>query len=106
MCRERSWRSERLYDHEMLRAHHDARVLIDFFSDHLAEDAFAELIVVPQRLEHAIAHLVRDHWRGNELRMGMFQARSCCGAVVLEDGDLRNARVQADLVIPLLVYGQ
>ena len=56
-----------------------------------------------ESLVHAVAYLVRDDWRGDELRMRMLQAGPGCGAIIFKDCDLRNARVSADLVIALLV---
>src|SRR4051794_391897 len=54
----------------------------------------------------ALAHLVRYHRDGDQLRMRMLQARARRAAVVLEDDDLLDAWVLADLVVADLVSAQ
>ena len=49
---------------------------------------------------------MRDDRCCNQLRVRMLQASSGIGAVILENGDMRDARVEAQGVVPRLVDPQ
>ena len=72
----------------------------------LTEHAAAEIVEVLHRLLKALPHLVRDNRGGNHLRVGMLPAGSSIGSVILEDSDLRDARIEAELVIARLINAE
>src|SRR5579872_799016 len=63
--RKRSWRGKRFQCDEVFCRQHDALFFHELFIDHLAEHAFAELVIVLKRYLKAPAYLAGNHRSGN-----------------------------------------
>ena len=73
---------------------------------HVAEHAFAHIVIVPQRLKQAVANLAGNHRRRNQLRMRMLHTGSRIGPMILENRNVAYPMVQCSAFIPLPIDSQ
>ena len=106
MSSERCGGSENLHGYEVLALEHDARLVFDFALHHMAEHAFSRIIEMAQSFVQAMTHLAWDYWRGDQLGVRMLQASPGIRTVILEDGNVVDALVAAERIVPLLLYSQ
>ena len=59
-----------------------------------------------QRLLEALANLLRDDRRGDQLRMRMFEAGACVLSVILKNRDMRDAPVETQRVVTCFISSQ
>jgi hypothetical protein len=86
--------------------HHHAGLVFHLAFHHVAVHALAGIVVVAQRLMQAMPHLAGDYGSGDELAVGMLLAGAGAAAMVLEDGKVVDAVIEAQRVIALLEYGE
>src|SRR3984885_10614273 len=106
MRSKRRRRSEDLHRDKALALEHDSGLIFNFPLHHMTEHAFANIVIVAQRLVQSVANLARNHRSRDQLRMRMLQAGAGIEPVVLEDRDVVHAMVQAQRVVPLLINTQ
>jgi hypothetical protein len=69
---------------EVVAGQDQALPFSEFLLDRLTEHALAVLVIVAQRLLEALANLLRDDRRGDQLRVRMFEAGTCILSVILK----------------------
>src|SRR5207245_11462199 len=70
------------------------------------EHARAIFVIVTQRLLKALANLLRNDRRSDQLRMRMFKAGACVLSVILKNRDMRDAPVETQRVVTCFISSQ
>ena len=100
---ERSRRGIQFERDEVLGNRDDAGLFLQFLFQHLTEHALAKVVKVSQSLLKALAHLERGHGRRDHLGVRVFQAGAGVDPVILEDRNVRDARVEAEFIVASLI---
>jgi hypothetical protein len=88
-------RGEDLHRGEKFALQNDAGLILKFALHHVAEHAFATIVIVAQSFVEAMTDLAGNHGCGDNLRMWVLQARARVNAVVFENRDVRDAMIGA-----------
>jgi hypothetical protein len=80
--------------------------LLKFLPNDIAENAPVFIVEIRLGSLNLFAHPPRDDGKGDDLRMGMFQRRPCCDAVVLKDKDISKTLVAPQIDDPIAVGQQ
>ncbi len=74
-------------------------LFLQFLCQHLTEHAIAIVVKVAQSLLKALAHLKRGHGGRDHLGVRVFQAGAGVDSVILEDRNVRDARIEAQFIV-------
>ena len=106
MGAERRGRGVLLKGHEVVGGPDEALPFSEFLLDRLTEHALGVFVIVAQRLLEALANLLRDDRRGDQLRMRMFEAGACVLSVILKNRDMRDAPAETQRVVTCFIGSQ
>ena len=100
---ERSRRGVQFERDEVLGNRDDAGLFLQFLFQHLTEHALAKVVKVSYRLLKALTHLERGHGRRDHLGVRVFQAGASVDSMILEDRNVRDARIEAEFIVASLI---